>query len=141
MKSFYERTIIGFVLEEDRRYLIELETHKRNILVFREKEARQKSRALWLICGDDNTPFFHKFAAHRKNINSIWNIHDDSGVLVEGTENIAGARIKHFEQLFKEEDDLHLPEIVQSAGFFPSSIIVEDNIELMKPVTLQDIKH
>ena len=48
-------------------------------------------------CGDENTPFFHKFVAHRKNINSIWNIHDDSGVLVEGAENIVGAGIKYFE--------------------------------------------
>ena len=85
--------------------------------------------------------FSTKFAAHRKSINSIWKIHDDSGLLVEGDENIAGARIKHFEHLFKEEDDLHLPEIVQSASFIPSSVTEEDNIQLMKPITLQDIKH
>ena len=30
---------------------------------------------------------------------------------------------------------------MHSAGFFPSSISEEDNCELMKPVTLQDIKH
>ena len=43
--------------------------------------------------------------------------------------------------MLKDEDDLHLPKIVQSAGFFPTSVTEEDNIELMKPVTLQDIKH
>ena len=45
----------------------------------------------------------------------------------------------HFESLFQEEADLHLPEIVQSAGYFPTSISVDDNCDLMKPVTLQEI--
>ena len=74
MKRYYDRTIIGFISEEDKLSLIELESCKISISCFREKEARQKSRALWLICGDDNTPFFHKFVAHTKNLNTIWKI-------------------------------------------------------------------
>ena len=94
-----------------------------------------------MLCGDDNTPFFHNFVAHRKNLNSIWKIKDDSGNLVEGSEDIAGAGIHHFESLFQEEADLHLPKIVQSAGYFPTTISMDDNYDLMKPVTLQDIQH
>ena len=89
MKRYYDRAIIGFILEEDKLFLIEIESRKRTILCYQEKEARQKIRDLWLICGDDNTPFFHKFAAHRKNLNTIWKIHDDSGNLIEGVEAIA----------------------------------------------------
>ena len=47
--------------------------------------------------------------------------------------------MQHFESLFQEEADLHLPDIVQSAGYFPTSVSVEDNCDLMKPITLQDI--
>ena len=43
--------------------------------------------------------------------------------------------------MFKEEVDLHLPEIVQSAVFFPSSVSKADNCELMKLVNMQDLKH
>ena len=43
--------------------------------------------------------------------------------------------------MFREEAELHLPEIVQSAGFFPSYVFEDDNSELMKPVLLQDLKH
>ena len=46
----------------------------------------------------------------------------------------------HFESLFQEESDLHIPEIVQSAGYFPTSISVDDNSDLMKSVTLQEIQ-
>ena len=59
-----------------------------------------KSRALWLLCGDENTPFFHKYADNRKFINSIWKIADDDGNMVEGYEDIAEAGVKHFETLF-----------------------------------------
>ena len=111
--------------------MIEIESRKNAILLFQEKEARQKIRVLWLSCGDDNTPFFHKFAAHRKCRNSIWKLFDDSGNLVEGSEAIAEAGIQHFKILFKEEDDLHLPEIVHSVGHFPSSVSEDENVELM----------
>ena len=141
LKRYYDRVSFVFTLVEDKLILVELESHKRIILCFKEKGARQKSRALWLICGDDNTPFFHKFAAHRKNINTIWKIQNDFGSFVEGAEDIAFAGIQHFDNLFREEVDLHLPKIVHSAGFFPLSVSEDDNAELMNPVLLQDIKH
>ena len=133
--------IFGFTSVADKDLLIEIESCKSVILLFQEKEARQKSRALWLSCGDDNTPFFHKFAAHRKCRNSIWKLYDDSRNLVEESEAIAEAGIQHFESLFKEEVDLHLPEIVLSAGYFPSSVSEDENDELMQAITIKDIKH
>ena len=100
MKVHIDRQGIGFNSERDKVYMIELEARKRFILCDREKEERQKSRVLWLLCGDDNTPFFRKYATHRKNINSIWKIKDDSGNLVEGSEAIVEVGIQHFESLF-----------------------------------------
>ena len=100
MAEFFNKVGFGFSTEEDKASLIELESRKRKILLDHENEARQKSRATWLICGDDNTQFFHKFANHRENGNSIWNIRDDGGNMVEGFEAIAGAAVQHFETLF-----------------------------------------
>ena len=84
-----------------------LESRRRKILLDRENEARQKSRAIWLLCGDDNTPFFHKFANHRKFANSIWKIADDRGNIVEGFESIAGVGVQHFDTLFHADDNDH----------------------------------
>ena len=89
-----------------------------------ENEARQKSRATWLICGDDNTPFVHKFANHRKNVNSIWKIRDDGGNMVEGFEAVAGAGVQHFETLFQDDKNLHLPELMKIADNFPTTILL-----------------
>ena len=91
ISAFSHNIGFGFSSEEDKAGLIDLESRKRKILLDREHEARHKTRAICLICGDDNTPFFHKFANQRKHTNSIWKIQDDRGVMVEGFEAIAGA--------------------------------------------------
>ena len=116
-----------------------LESRRRKLLLDREKEARQKSRAMWLLCGDDNTPFFHKFANHRKFVNSIWKIVDDGGNIVEGFESIPGVRVHHFESLFQEDKNLHLPEIMKIADNYTSSISEEENYDLMIPISLVEI--
>ena len=59
---------------------------------------------------------------------------------MEGFKDIAAAGVKHFETLFQEESNLHLHEVVKSDGYFPTTISVEDNEELIKPVTLQEIQ-
>ena len=99
-----------------------------------------KSRALWLLCGDDNTPFFHKYVDNRKFINSICKIVVGDGNMVEGFEAIAEASVKHFETLFQEETNIHLQKVFMSAGYFPTFITEEENEELIKPVTLHEIQ-
>ena len=134
----FNKVGFGFSFVVDKASLVELESCKRKNLLDRENEARQKSRATWLLCGDDNTPFFHKYANHRKHVNSIWKIVDDGGILVEGYESISEAGVTHFQKLF-QEDNLHLPDIVQIVDYFPSSIIAKENDDLMCPVALSEI--
>ena len=67
----FKKPRFGFSTEADRISLVDLESRRRIILLVHEREARQKSRATWILCGDDSTSFFHKFSNHRKNINSI----------------------------------------------------------------------
>ena len=60
--------------------------------------------------------------------------------MVEGFDAIVGPRIQHFETLFQGDKNLYLPEIMKIADKFPSSVSDEENIELVNPVTLNDIK-
>ena len=92
-----------------------------------------------MLCGDDNTPIFHQYANQRKNANSIWNIKYDRGNMVEGFEAIVGAGVQHFETFFQAETNLHLTELLKISDNFPSSITVEENSDLMKPVTMEEI--
>ena len=137
---YFNQSRFGFSSKVDKISLVELESRKRKILLDREQEARQKSRALWLLCGDDNTPFFHKFSNYRKIVNTIWKIANDEGNLDEGSESIAKEGVQHFESLFQEVKNLYLLEVVMSASFFSTSISEDDNEELMKVITMQELK-
>ena len=65
---------------------------------------------------------------------------DDDGQLVEGFESIAMDGVHHFETLFQEDKNLHLPNIMNIGEHFPSSIYVEENEALMLPVSLVEIQ-
>ena len=52
LKIFMDNLGFGFSSEMDKLSMIDLESCKRTILCDREKEARQKSRVLWLVCGE-----------------------------------------------------------------------------------------
>ena len=60
--------------------------------------------------------------------------------MVEGFESIAKAGVQNFESLFQEDNNFHLPKVVKSAWFFPTSISEVENVELMKGVTMQELK-
>ena len=59
---------------------------------------------------------------------------------MEGFDSIAKACVQHFETLFQEEKVIHLPEIMKIDGYYPTSISDEKNVELMKLVSLEEIK-
>ena len=52
--------------------LLKLEQEKLKILKICSEKARLETKITWLEAGDKNTKFFHKYAEHRMNINSIW---------------------------------------------------------------------
>ena len=53
-----------------------LENKKDSLLAKEEQLMRLKSRALWLEAGDKNKKKIHRFASHRKNINTICEIRE-----------------------------------------------------------------
>ena len=58
---------------------------------------------------------------------------------MEGFDDIVGAAISHFESLFKADSNLYLSELLKVSANFPSSITDEENSNLMKPITLEEI--
>jgi len=61
-------------------YIKELEGKRKKYILDKEETWRQKSRAIWLQQGDQNTIFFHHYASHMKNKNAIWEMKDELGI-------------------------------------------------------------
>jgi hypothetical protein len=69
--EMYKKNEVGYFNEEEKLKLQNLEMRKRRLLEWREVKWRMKSRVAWLELGDENIKFFHKYASHKKMINTI----------------------------------------------------------------------
>lgn len=58
----------------------------------------------WYMNGDQNTPFFHAWATHRRKINHIKKIEDEEGREWGKPEEVRKAFIDFYQQLFTTED-------------------------------------
>jgi hypothetical protein len=78
-KTLYQILDEGPLSKEQLEGIKNLENTRLKWLKVEEQEWRQKSRAVWIKDGDNNTQFFHQFTNYRRNHNSIWEIKNGNG--------------------------------------------------------------
>uniref|UniRef100_A0A803PQ16 DUF4283 domain-containing protein n=1 Tax=Cannabis sativa TaxID=3483 RepID=A0A803PQ16_CANSA len=70
----------------------------------REMYWRQRSRALWLKHGDQNTKFFHFKASARRKKNTILGLYDDRGHWRTSEKDLTDIAISYFQHLFSKSN-------------------------------------
>ena len=83
--------------------------------------------------GDRNTSFFHKQCRVRISQNHISEISSHSGEVVKGISQIKQLVEVHFQNLYKEDGSSDFLSNI------PSLVSEEENDELMKPFSKQEI--
>ena len=91
-------------------------------------------------CGDDNTKFFHAYARGRKVAKTIWSLQHEEGNTHVTFEDKAICGVNHFQRLFKAPPQASIEEIIRLAQMFPRFVEEEDNRELMKEVSEDELK-
>jgi hypothetical protein len=94
-----------------------LEQERNKILHETEEQWRQRSRAIWLLSGDQNTKFFHNFASYRRNSKFVWELQDDEGQVHSGQENLKKVAYKHFKDFYKDPMGPSIREKVKVVAF------------------------
>lgn len=118
-----------------------LENKRNEWLKQEEVEWRLKSRALWLQAGDNNTKKFHHYANHRRNVNTIWEIKNEAGVLVSSFRQKAKSGVCFFENLFQAPRGCPIQEILEVVTKFQHVFSEEMNKSLEEEVTESKLRH
>ena len=82
-------------LHEIAKEIYEVRREINEMLVREEVMWKQRSKALWLKCGDKNTKFFHATASQRWKTNMIEGL-DDDGVWTDNQEDIERVILDYF---------------------------------------------
>jgi hypothetical protein len=84
---------------------------------------------------DNNTKYFHQFANLRKNINTIWEIINEDGSMVNSFKEKAEAGASYFQSIFKAPDGCPIQEILHVVSKFLMMIGEEMNKSLEEEVS------
>jgi len=138
--EFEDSSSGNFSSPESKEEYTSLISKRSQILKEREESWRLRSRAIWLMEGDANTKFYHKFANGRKIINTIWELKNDQGQPVSQQHNLARLATEHFRGIYKAPEEVNILEIMRVAELFPRYIEQEDSEELQKEVTMAELE-
>ena len=97
---------------------------------------QQRSRALWLKDGDQNTKYFHSRATNRKRRNSLVVLRDDTGELITDLHEIGNRFVRYYEDLFQAAP---LEEVEQVLDGINPSVTAEMNTKLTRPYTESEV--
>jgi len=125
--------------QDDRERLLSLNKRKDQLLLIQEISWRLKSRALWIEAGDQNTKYFHAYANHRKNTNSIWSLLDEEGQTVTSQQDLELTAFTHFKQFYSRTPS-DLQTQVEVSQYLPRYFSEEEAGSLEIPVTIAEIK-
>lgn len=103
---------------------------------------KQKSRVKWLKEGDRNTRLFHSSLVQHWARQFIGRIQDDTGSWVEDMPSIQAHAVVFFQRLLSEPISQPAPPALLDDFLqdIPSLIGQDDNLTLMGPVSLQEVR-
>ena len=101
-----------------------------DLLSREEKMWKQRSRALWLHEGDNNTRYFHSRATHRFRRNRIEALENSRGDRCVDENGIANIRVDFYQNLFASSSPNQIKEALEA---IPMVVTEEMNLELVAP--------
>lgn len=90
--------------------------------------------------GDKNTQFFHKFASHRRNVNTIWSINDSMGTKMADPKSIEVTGFSHFKKHLEDPSTSNIADQLKVLRNYPSLFSKDDGEKIGCPATLEEIR-
>ncbi|XP_059454900.1 uncharacterized protein LOC132185097 [Corylus avellana] len=98
---------------------------------------KQRSKHNWYQHGDRNTPFFHAWASHRRRINQIKQVMDESGTLWKKSNEIGAAFVHFYTELFTAGEVQRVHECLEGMD---ARVTEEMNEALTRTFTVAEVE-
>jgi len=96
---------------------------------------------LWLQSGDENKTNLQAYAKGRKMEKKNWSLKDSTSREYSSFDELMQLGTCHLKNLFKSDGRVTIDAIVWMTLFSPMFVDKQDNMELIKEVTEEEIKH
>eukprot|EP00253_Pinus_taeda_P032141 PITA_32141 len=101
---------------------------------------RQKSRVQWFKEGEWNTRFFHRSTMANRTHNRISTMKDEEGKIQNTHKDIEAMLVQHFRNITREKFPNRDPSIRSMIRHIPKLVSREDNFNLNRPITEEEVK-
>ena len=129
-----------YLLKSRKMEMINLETRREKIHAQQEYTWCLKSRALWILEGDANTKFFHRYSSFRRNINSIHELRNGEGETRKDIKELKRGAISFFSNIYKKDSSSNLASQLRVLNIYPR-LFHEDEVRCIgKSMTLEEVK-
>ena len=88
-------------------------SQKEKILRQIEETWRLKSRKVWLEARDNNTIFFHKYSNQRRISNSIWEMKNSVGEVINEHRSLNIKVVNYFKDIYNQDSRFNLDEQIK----------------------------
>ena len=106
------------------------------LLIKEEKMWKQRSRALWLHEGDQNTRFFHNRTSHRYRRNRIDELQNVEREVCSDEEESSQILINHYQELFPSANPANIEQVLAT---IPTVINSDLNNMLMAEFVREEV--
>ncbi|KAL0313943.1 UNVERIFIED_CONTAM: hypothetical protein Sangu_2238700 [Sesamum angustifolium] len=127
------------ITRTSRERLSSLKAELESLLSAEEIKWKQRGKAAWLSEGDRNTAFFHAKASHRRKINHIDRIRDETGCWCDEPASIQGVIQRYFHTIFTSARPTReeLNEVIETV---PTRVTSEMNRKLLEDYSAEEVK-
>jgi len=109
-------------------------------LLHEEQYWRLKIRAIWIKEGDKKSSFFHRYASHRKNVNTIWSLSHDNGYTHCSLPELKRKMVNFFKGIYDNPEGEDIVAKLQSLKHMPRYFTEEESDEVSKAVSRVELE-